>query len=86
MVVLPSDHFIRNRDLFHYLVRAAVDVAETGYLVTLGITPTYPLDCVWLYPARARPWRGISNIPRMLSAASVEKPDDDQRPAIAAQR
>jgi len=42
MVVLPSDHFIRNRDLFYLLLRVAVDVAEKDYLVTLGITPTYP--------------------------------------------
>jgi len=42
MVVLPADHFIRNRDLFHLLLRVAVDVAEKNYLVTLGITPTYP--------------------------------------------
>jgi mannose-1-phosphate guanylyltransferase len=42
MVILPSDHFIRNRDLFHYLLRAAFEVAENGYLVTLGITPTHP--------------------------------------------
>lgn len=41
MAVLPSDHYIRNRDLFHLLIRVAVDVAEKGYLVTLGITPTY---------------------------------------------
>jgi mannose-1-phosphate guanylyltransferase len=31
MAVLPSDHFIRHRDLFHYLLRAAFDVAEKGY-------------------------------------------------------
>jgi len=42
MAVLTADHFIRNRDLFHYLIRAAFDVAETNYLVTLGITPTFP--------------------------------------------
>ncbi len=41
MAVLAADHFIRNRDLFHLLIRVAVDVAEKGYLVTLGITPTY---------------------------------------------
>ena len=52
MAVLPSDHFIRNRDLFHYLLRAAFDVAEKGYLVTLGITPNLSIHCVWLYPAR----------------------------------
>lgn len=42
MAILPSDHFIRNRDLFHYLMRAAFEVAQNGYLVTLGITPTHP--------------------------------------------
>jgi mannose-1-phosphate guanylyltransferase len=42
MVILPADHFIRNRDLFHLLLRVAVDVAEKEYLVTLGISPTYP--------------------------------------------
>jgi mannose-1-phosphate guanylyltransferase len=41
MAVLPADHFIRDRDLFHLLIRVAVDAAEKGYLVTLGITPTY---------------------------------------------
>ena len=30
MAILPSDHFIRNRDLFHYLRRAAFDEAGNG--------------------------------------------------------
>jgi mannose-1-phosphate guanylyltransferase len=42
MVILPSDHFIRNRDLFHLILHVAIDVARKNYLVTLGITPTYP--------------------------------------------
>ena len=42
MAVLPSDHFIRNRDLFHLFLRIASDVARDDYLVTLGIAPTYP--------------------------------------------
>ncbi len=42
MAILPSDHFIRNRDLFHYLLREAFDVAAQHFLVTLGITPLYP--------------------------------------------
>lgn len=42
MLVLPADHFIRNRDLFHLVLRSAVQVARKDYLVTLGITPTYP--------------------------------------------
>lgn len=42
MAILPSDHYIRNVDLFHYLLKAAFEVAENNYLVTLGITPTMP--------------------------------------------
>jgi mannose-1-phosphate guanylyltransferase len=42
MAVLPSDHFIRNRDLFHLILRVAVEVARKDYLVTLGITPIIP--------------------------------------------
>lgn len=42
MIVLPSDHFIRNRDLFHLLLRVATEVAASDYLVTLGISPTFP--------------------------------------------
>jgi mannose-1-phosphate guanylyltransferase len=42
MIVLPSDHYIRNEDVFRLVMRAAVQVARQGYLVTLGITPTFP--------------------------------------------
>jgi mannose-1-phosphate guanylyltransferase len=42
MIVLPSDHFIRNIDQFHSIMRIALQVAAKGYLVTLGITPTFP--------------------------------------------
>jgi mannose-1-phosphate guanylyltransferase len=42
MAILPSDHFIRNRDLFHYLLREGFEVAKQDYLVTLGITPAVP--------------------------------------------
>jgi len=42
MAVFPADHFIRNQDLFYHLLNTAVDVAKQNYLVTLGITPTFP--------------------------------------------
>jgi len=42
MAMQTADHHIRNQDLFQYLLRAAFDVADKGYLVTLGITPTFP--------------------------------------------
>lgn len=42
MAVLTSDHFIGNEPGFRRLLRAALEVALDGYLVTLGITPTFP--------------------------------------------
>jgi mannose-1-phosphate guanylyltransferase len=42
MLVLTSDHFIRNTDLFRLVMQVAVQVARKDYLVTLGVTPTFP--------------------------------------------
>ena len=42
MAIQTADHYIRNNDLFRYIIRTAFDVAEKDYLVTLGITPTFP--------------------------------------------
>lgn len=37
-----SDHLVRDEAVFHDTIRAAVEVAREGYLVTVGITPTAP--------------------------------------------
>lgn len=42
MVVLTADHIIRNIVDFQKDLKAALAVAEDGYLVTLGISPTFP--------------------------------------------
>ncbi|MCL2343236.1 MAG: sugar phosphate nucleotidyltransferase [Firmicutes bacterium] len=43
MLVLASDHLIKNTTLYLDTLSLAVDVAEDGQnLVTIGITPTYP--------------------------------------------
>jgi len=42
MAILPSDHYIGRPALFQRLLRAAYQVAQQGYIVTLGITPSYP--------------------------------------------
>ncbi|OBY76954.1 mannose-1-phosphate guanylyltransferase [Paenibacillus sp. KS1] len=43
MVVLPSDHIIKNEEEFLHILRTAVEVSQEGKnLVTLGIQPTYP--------------------------------------------
>jgi mannose-1-phosphate guanylyltransferase len=42
MAVLTADHFISNIDKFHSLLNSGYHAAQSGYLVTLGIQPTYP--------------------------------------------
>ena len=42
MAVLTSDHYIGNQGRYQDLLRAAHQVALDGYLVTLGIAPTFP--------------------------------------------
>ena len=42
LAVLPADHHIEKEDRFLELLHAGKRVAETGWLVTLGISPTRP--------------------------------------------
>ncbi|MBT3240471.1 MAG: NTP transferase domain-containing protein [Chloroflexi bacterium] len=42
MSVVTADHFIDHESRFLQILRVAQQVAETGYLVTLGIHPTFP--------------------------------------------
>jgi len=76
MAVLPSDHFIRNRDLFHFLLNAAFDVAEDGYLVTLGITPTQP-STAYGYIQQGEPLHGQYKYPTYKVKRFIEKPNEE---------
>jgi len=42
LLVLPSDHLIRDIGQFHQAIEAAATLAEQGKLVTFGIQPTAP--------------------------------------------
>ncbi len=42
MILLPADHMIRPTKLFQEKLLSAAEAAQSGALVTLGITPTYP--------------------------------------------
>ncbi len=77
MVILPADHFIRNVDLFHLLIRVATDVAQKGYLVTLGIKPTYPAT-VYGYIQRGVALSDKFNYPAYQVLKFKEKPDEKQ--------
>jgi mannose-1-phosphate guanylyltransferase len=75
MAILPSDHFIRNVDLFHYLLKAAFDVANDKYLVTLGITPTAP-STAYGYIQQGETLNGNYNYPVYRVKRFKEKPDE----------
>ena len=42
VIVLPSDHVIKNGDTYREAVVKAAEHAEKGYMVTFGIVPTFP--------------------------------------------
>jgi len=44
MAVLTADHYIGNEPGFQGILASAHDVAQDGYLVTLGIEPTYAAE------------------------------------------
>lgn len=76
MAILPSDHFIRNVDLFHYLLKAAFDVAADNYLVTLGITPTMP-STAYGYIQQGTPLKGEYKYPVYTVQSFREKPNEE---------
>ena len=70
-----ADHHIRNYDLFHYLISTAIDVAEKGYLVTLGITPTFP-STAYGYIQQGEALTGEYKYPVYQVKRFKEKPDE----------
>jgi mannose-1-phosphate guanylyltransferase len=42
VVVLPVDHYIKEKKRFLSLLNKAIDVAKSGYIVTLGVPPMRP--------------------------------------------
>ena len=42
VLIVPSDHLIKNFDAFNKTVEQGKVLAEQGYIVTFGIMPTYP--------------------------------------------
>ena len=69
MVVLPADHVIRDVPAFHACLRAAIDAAADGHLVTFGIEPTGPETGFGYIKARPQA-AGLPKVERFK-----EKPD-----------
>ena len=75
MAIQTADHHIRNYDLFQYLLRTAFEVAEKNYLVTLGITPTFP-STGYGYIQQGEPLDGDYKYPVYMVKRFKEKPDE----------
>jgi mannose-1-phosphate guanylyltransferase/mannose-6-phosphate isomerase len=60
MVVMPSDHVIRDATQFQAKLRLAVEAAQEGYLVTFGIVPTRP-ETVYGYIKSGQPFKDSSD-------------------------
>jgi len=75
MAIQTADHHIRNQDLFQYLLRTAFEVAEKDYLVTLGITPTFPATG-YGYIQQGEPLNGDYKYPVYMVKRFKEKPDE----------
>lgn len=75
IVSLHSDHVIRKESRFLMVLKRAVEVANTGRIVTLGIEPEYPETGYGYIQATRDPLPLISPIPVYKVEAFHEKPD-----------
>jgi mannose-1-phosphate guanylyltransferase len=75
MIVLPSDHIIKNDEGFLKILQTAVEVSLQGNnLVTLGITPTYP-ETGYGYIETTDQYHVINDMQVYKVNKFVEKPD-----------
>ena len=73
MVVLTADHFIANVPKFQQSLKAACSLAQDGYLMTLGITPTFPATG-YGYIQRGNFLQESEGMPAYLVTQFKEKP------------
>jgi len=74
LLVLPADHAIQDNRAFHDAVGKAATVAESGCLVTFGITPSSPhTGYGYIQMSDQTSWESGSSVKRF-----VEKPDIEQ--------
>lgn len=74
MAVLTADHYIADTARFRQVLAAALEVAQRGYLVTLGIPPTAP-SSAYGYIEQGEPLETAQGFPVFRVARFTEKPD-----------
>ena len=73
MVVLPSDHVIKNKKKFHNSVLIGGRASADGYIVTIGIKPDKPETGYGYIKSGKRIKEGIYNVEKF-----IEKPDKNK--------
>jgi mannose-1-phosphate guanylyltransferase len=81
MIVITADHHIEDVDTFCACMQAACAVAQDGYLVTLGITPTYPATG-YGYIRFGERLSAVEGFEVFEAAAFTEKPDRERAQAF----
>lgn len=76
MVVLTADQFIQNVNHFHRLITSGMQVAQEGYLVTLGIEPVFPATG-YGYIQRGNQLGEFDGLPFYQVLKFKEKPNQD---------
>jgi mannose-1-phosphate guanylyltransferase/mannose-6-phosphate isomerase len=80
LVVMPADHLIRDFEAFQQAIVNALSLASEGWLVTLGIPPTYPeTGFGYIHQGTALGSHGAHQV-----SAFVEKPDATRAAAYLA--
>jgi mannose-1-phosphate guanylyltransferase len=74
MAVFPADHQIADAAGFRRAIAAAAEIAQEGYLVTLGIAPDRP-HTGYGYIQRGAPLAEVNGLPAFHVERFTEKPD-----------
>jgi len=75
LLILPADHLISDLSQFDAAVSTAFDLAQQGYLVTFGITPTAP-ETGFGYIEYGQDLGGGKKVSRFVEKPSLEKARD----------
>ncbi|EGQ5283653.1 mannose-1-phosphate guanylyltransferase/mannose-6-phosphate isomerase [Enterobacter hormaechei] len=73
LLVMPSDHLIKNEMQFLESIKKAREYAEKGFLVTFGIKPTSPETGYGYIKASGKIGEGIYDIERFVEKPSLNK-------------
>lgn len=74
MAVVTADHYIGQVEPFRRVLQAAIQVAEAGHLVTLGITPSFA-STGYGYIRRGEPLKTVDGFTVYHARRFTEKPD-----------